>query len=1006
MTIQVTAPAKRLALPDTLAPLTVVQAPDKQNLDPRLVDHDNALTAVIPTEGLEESDRFYIYVVGEAGTHPDASYSLDDVLLGGVRPREVNLKKGIVALLLDKKVTLTYKIVRGAQEKPSEPLELRVSALEVKVPVARILEAQDNGHGSELDLTTGTVNLTARLDRWPLLAKDQLVGVTLKGKDAEGNDHILTLLAPPEGTVSQNWENRGYHELPIDRGYLAGLGNNTTLTIEHQVAFDRGHDADAVVVFAHRTYAVKSLAMAKPFITGVKDSKGNDVAPEGTTFDTQLKFTGTVAEGGEVDIYDGVTRLGSATVSSTGWTYEATGLTAKTYSFKAKGLYGDEPESEIWAVTVQEATKPEIRTVKDSKGNDVAPEGTTFDTRLKFTGTVAEGEKVDIYDGDTRLGSATVSGTGWTYEATGLTAKAYTFKAKGLYGDEPESEAWAVTVRVATKPGISTVKDSKDQPISNPGTTFDTTLKLTGTVAEGEKVDIYDGNTRLGSATVSGTGWTYEATGLTAKTYSFKAKGLYGGEPESEIWAVTVQEATKPEIRTVKDSKGNDVAPEGATFDTQLKLTGTAAEGEKVDIYDGDTRLGSATVSGTGWTYEATGLTAKAYTFKAKGLYGDEPESEAWAVTVRVATKPGISTVKDSKDQPISNPGTTFDTTLKLTGTAAEGEKVDIYDGDTRLGSATVSGTGWTYEATGLTAKAYTFKAKGLYGDEPESEAWAVTVRVATKPGISTVKDSKDQPISNPGTTFDTTLKLTGTVAEGEKVDIYDGDTRLGSATVSGTGWTYEATGLTAKAYSFKAKGLYGDEPESEIWAVTVRAATKPGISTIKDSNDQLIGNPGTTFDTLLKLTGTAGVGEIVTIFSGDDSRGTLRADDGTWRVEQNSWGLGTLAIRVVASGLDSDIWRVTLIDVPLVISSIRAGDVDVPPDSTTTATAVTVKGTAAPNQFVTVFDGDLSMPTINADRNGEWEMPISGLKPGLHEIKAQKVDGTPSAIWRFTVVR
>ncbi|WP_347903651.1 hypothetical protein [Pseudomonas purpurea] len=346
MTVQVTAPAKRLALPDPLPPLTVKQAPDNQNLDPLRVDRDEALTAEIPTEGLESTDQFYIDVVGAPGTHPDASYTLGPIPLGGVRPREVNLRASIVALLLKKLVTLSYRIVRGAQEKPSEPLELRVSALEVKVPVARILEAQGNGHGFELDLTSGTRDLTARLDRWPLLAKDQLVWVTLKGKDAEGNDHILALLAPPAGTVSQRWEDLGYHELPIDRGYLAKLGHDTTLTIEQRVACDRVNDADAAVVFADRIYAVKNYKLA---ITKVTDSQDRLVADESETTDTTLKLEGTAQKGARVDIYVGPDVVATDVAVDGKWKAELSGLTLNTHVIKA--VAGGQ-DSNIWSVTV------------------------------------------------------------------------------------------------------------------------------------------------------------------------------------------------------------------------------------------------------------------------------------------------------------------------------------------------------------------------------------------------------------------------------------------------------------------------------------------------------------------------------------------------------------------------------------------------------------------------------------------------------------------------------
>ncbi len=73
----------------------------------------------------------------------------------------------------------------------------------------------------------------------------------------------------------------------------------------------------------------------------------------------------------------------------------------------------------------------------------------------------------------------------------------------------------------------------------------------------------------------------------------------------------------------VLSSITDDVSPlsgtltDGArTNDTQVELTGTNETGSTVEVYDGTTLLGTATVTGTSWTYLATLVNGSSYNFK------------------------------------------------------------------------------------------------------------------------------------------------------------------------------------------------------------------------------------------------------------------------------------------------------------------------------------------------------------------------------------------------------
>lgn len=139
------------------------------------------------------------------------------------------------------------------------------------------------------------------------------------------------------------------------------------------------------------------------------------------------------------------------------------------------------------------------------------------------------------------------------------------------------SEVRSYTVKataVEVKPEITAATDSKGDPLTNPDTTTGTTVNLSGTVAEGEKVEIYDGDTLLDEAITADAAWTYEAKNLSQTVHTFKAKGKYGSLPESNIWTVTVQpvQTESPVIESAQDSSNNDVPHESITKATALDL--------------------------------------------------------------------------------------------------------------------------------------------------------------------------------------------------------------------------------------------------------------------------------------------------------------------------------------------------------------------------------------------------------------------------------------------------
>ncbi|MGO4369172.1 hypothetical protein, partial [Pseudomonas sp. PAB10] len=133
-------------------------------------------------------------------------------------------------------------------------------------------------------------------------------------------------------------------------------------------------------------------------------------------------------------------------------------------------------------------------------------------------------------------------------------------------------------------------------------TTNKTPLKLTGTVADDQKVDIFDGASKLGQATITEPGnWEFKTSVLSSlREYRFKAVEQGVGGTESATRTVTVTAAVKPTINEVRDVAGTTIGDTVTTNKTPLKLTGTVADDQKVDIFDGASKLGQATITAPG----------------------------------------------------------------------------------------------------------------------------------------------------------------------------------------------------------------------------------------------------------------------------------------------------------------------------------------------------------------------------------------------------------------------
>jgi hypothetical protein len=238
-----------------------------------------------------------------------------------------------------------------------------------------------------------------------------------------------------------------------------------------------------------------------------------------------------------------------------------------------------------------------------------------------ITGSGAEAfARIDLYAGDHLAGSGWADDHGnWTIDTVVLgTNGTYTLKAV-QYDDagnaSAQSQALTVTVAGATAATAALDGDNRNGSSASANLTNNTAPTLGGTVAAGTKVAVWDGSTKLGSTTADGIGvWHFTpGYGLAngQHTITLELTDTSGNVTPRELstpFTFTIDSIApdapgKPVLATESDTGVSSI--DGITYDTTPTLTGKAAEGGgKIEVYEGDTLLGSADVGNDGgWSF-------------------------------------------------------------------------------------------------------------------------------------------------------------------------------------------------------------------------------------------------------------------------------------------------------------------------------------------------------------------------------------------------------------------
>ena len=607
--------------------------------------------------------------------------------------------------------TYTYYVTDGAQIVwPATTLISSGLTLDTVTPTAP-------GAPSIAENSAGGINITEA-------SNGSVVAVGLAGTGAVAGD-----------TVHVNWGSQGVNYTLVAADITAGTAN---VTVGSSTIGSQGNGTFNVTasVIDRAGNAGASSSATSVTVDTIAPALTVSGAPNNDT----VTLSGTVSDAhglSTVQVFEGTTLLGTATVTAGSWTYTAASLSNGSHSFTATAtdLSGNTTSGTATVTVAVSGVSATTFTVTDNVGNaptPVADGGYTNDNLLQFSGTAtfagaAPTLKIWVDVGGaghpTLLGTASVDAPTGHWSFTALSPAADSHYA--YYVTDGSRATWDATKAVPLNGGNEPYQVELDtvapgQP--SIASADDQTLTLSGYAEPASVVQIFNGNVLLTTDALldltTGPIITDGATGYWQ--YTFPESALPGGHYQlnvkatdaagntsvaSDSLAFDIQATVTATTFTAIDNVGNSptqVHGGGYTNDNLLEFSGTATvlrpdSGNTpslkiwVDIGDGNGPAVLATVAVdalTGaWSYNALSPAADNH----YSYYVTDGGRSTWDPAKTVLLNDGdgsfevqLDTVAPDKPSITSADGQT----LTISGFAEPASIVEIFNGNVLLTTA------------------------------------------------------------------------------------------------------------------------------------------------------------------------------------------------------------------------------------------------------------------------------------------------------------------------------
>ncbi|ALV91137.1 Ig-like domain-containing protein [Pantoea vagans] len=676
----------------------------------------------------------------------------------------------------------------------------------------------------------------------------------------------------------------------------------------------------------------------------------------------------------------------------------------------------------------------------------------TDDNTPTLSGSAEAGATVRIYDGSTLLGSAVVGADGkWTFTSPALAdgSHSLTVTVTDAAGNtSAASDPINFTVDTTAPEAVSDLTVSNNAgsvvlPVTNGGSTNDTTPLLSGRGEVGSIITIRDGDTILGSVTVGSNGsWSFTSPELSQGSHTLSitstdAAGNTSAATTITFTVDTVAPAAATDLSMTGDANGtaSNVLNGGTTDDSTPTLSGRGEAGAVVSVYDNNTLIGTAVVGSDGtWSFITPALSNGSHSLTvtqtdAAGNVG--PASSAYEITVDAGLPPATTSLEITDDSgntlvQLSNGDSTHDSTPTLSGLATAGALITLYNGSTEIGSVVADADGqWSFTPAALADGTYNFHASvtDADGNVTQTPNIAITIDTVAPAAASGLQLSDNdngtvQPIASGGATNTTTPHLSGTAEPGSTVTIRDGDTVLGTATVGSNGtWSFTSPTLSEGSHSLTTTvtdPAGNTSPATDPITFTVDTQAPAGASDLVVSdNVGAVTGPlaagATTDDSTPTLSGKAEANSIVKVYDGSTLLGSAAADSsGNWSFTTPTLSNGAHTLSVTVTDAAGNVSPATTgfgltvnAGVPPTTSTLQVTDdsgstLKVLPDGSSTHDKTPIlNGLAAAGDVITIYNGTTVLGSTTAGADGQWSFTPASLADGTYAFHAVATDST-----------
>lgn len=528
----------------------------------------------------------------------------------------------------------------------------------------------------------------------------------------------------------------------LGTGTLSGSGASTTATLTTTFTTVGTHTITAT--YEGDANDTASTASASTITINAAATSTTLTVPSSAAAVTSVPLTATVSgysATGTVTFKEGTTVLGTAALSGSGTTATAT----YNASFNTTGAHtitavyaGDSNNTNSTSGNYSITITPAISIVTLTANPTTVAAGTPVTVTVNVTGASPTGH-IGLN------GASNITGTGDL--VNGSTTFTITFNSVGpqsinaVYGGDANNNAGnsdpvAITVNIASTTTNLTVTP-------NPATVNQSVLLKAALTGSGPNVSgtvtFQDGNTTIGSGTVTQGVLEYNAVFSTAGTHNITA--VYSGDTNNSIStsapiALVINVAPTSTVLT---------APASAIVGDSVTLTAAVndfAPPGTVTFKDGTTELGTATLSNGVATLNTTFSTAGSHTLTA--VYSGDANyaaSTSAAISINISAPNQAPTV--SLTAPAANQNFTAPANITISATATDSDgsidQVKFYDGTTLLGVGTQQGgsSTYTFNWNNVAIGSYTLTAIAM--DNQGLAANSAPVQITVSSGVAQV---------------------------------------------------------------------------------------------------------------------------------------------------------------------------------------------------------------------------------------------------------------------------